>query len=67
MLLVVTLIIVFVVSLIANIVGSGFFQEIWFRIQDYAYNMSPFSQFLMIVVVIGVVIFLYSAWKEKTK
>lgn len=67
MLLVVTLIIVFVVSLIANIVGSGFFQEIWFRIQDYAYNMSPFSQFLMIVVVIGVVIFLYSAWQEKTK
>lgn len=67
MLLVVTLIIVFVVSLIANIVGSGFFQEIWFRIQDYAYNMSPFSQFLVIVAVIGVAIFLYSAWQEKTK
>lgn len=67
MLLVITLIIVFVVSLIANIFGSGFFQELWFRIQDYAYNMSPFSQFLMIVVIIGVVIFLISAWREKTK
>lgn len=67
MLLVVTLIIVFVVSLIANIVGSGFFQEIWFRIQDYAYNMSPFSQFLVIITVVGVVMFLYSQWQEKTK
>lgn len=67
MILIVGLIILFVISLIVNILGVENLKDIYYTISGSISGMSTFTQFILICIGIFIIVYLYSWFKEKTK